>query len=83
MAKKDSKPVEARVLAAAVLCGVAVVPGQLVAASAEEIKGWADIGLLDAHPEAVAYAKGEGQEAVDLTAAAAAAEAAPVDPPQE
>jgi hypothetical protein len=71
MAKKDSKSAEARVLVAgALLSGVVVVPGQVVVGLAEDIKAWADSGQVDPHPDAIAYAKAEGAQVVDLTAAA-------------
>lgn len=66
---------EARVLIACVVCGVALPQGAVVTGPAAALRGQEAIGVLDAHPDAVAYAREQGAPEIDVTPAPAADEA--------
>jgi hypothetical protein len=75
MAKKEAEPaaseapatLEARVLTPAVLGGVACEPGAVIVGARAAVEGWAGIGLVDPHPDAVAYAREQGAPEIDVT----------------
>lgn len=64
--------IEARVLTACVLGGMHIPAGAVVKGAAEALQAQAAIGVLDTHPDAVAYARSIDAPEVDLTLAAPA-----------